>query len=69
MPYDINYMQNPKNKNQRVCKTETFTDKENKLVITKEKRKGQGEKGERKQNICKYRIHNEYLLPVLIEYY
>ena len=45
MPYDINYMQNPKNKNQHVCKTETFTDKENKLVITKEKRKGQGEIG------------------------
>jgi len=32
-------------------------------------KKREVEEGERKQNICKYRIHNEPLLPVLIKYY
>lgn len=31
MPYDIITWQDPKNKNQRVCKTETFTDKKTSL--------------------------------------
>ena len=45
MLYDINYMWNPKyDKNELICKTGRLTDIENKFIVTRGEREGDGDK-------------------------